>query len=110
MWTQLQYQNRSQSRKFFLAMAARMTGQELQKYIEKMNMASDKAHENLMDIALYSEGAVSYGDLLQMPMKRVKMFSERIDLKRNGGKTNEQLTPGEVNGPAAMPEIRQEIR
>jgi hypothetical protein len=87
-----------------------MTHAQLKKYIEKTAVEQDALHEVLIDIALYAKGAASYADLLQMPMARIKLFSERLQKKINGKSDSNVMTPGEISKSPNMPSDRSEFR
>lgn len=71
-----------------------MPQNKLVEFIEKLNVGMESFEEYLIDIALYSDGAVSYTELRNMPVKRVKQFEERMTdkfKKKSGNKGPEYL-------------------
>lgn len=46
-----------------------------------------------MDLALYSEGAISYSEIVQMPLSKIKIFEKRLAEKheKSSGKHQEML-------------------
>ena len=91
-------------------MASVLPAAELKEYMDKMTMEADTIHDILMDIAIYSQGSITYKDLLLMPMKRVKQFQDRLQSKINSKSNSNKMKAGEVNRMPATPESRQEIR
>lgn len=81
-------------------MAVTLSRTELQKQVEKMSMEANALHDWLMDLSIYSDGAISYIELLQMPMSMVKRFQDRLQIKIdniNGNKKKEKMIPGQHN-------------
>lgn len=65
-----------------------MPQNKLVEFIEKLNVDSETFEGYLMEIALYSDGVITYADLRQMPVKRVKQFEEKLSdkIKSKAGK------------------------
>lgn len=87
-----------------------MSHSELKEYLEKMATESDAAHQGLMDIALYSDGAASYAEILHMPTNRVKQLRERIERKHGGKGSDNKMKPGEVSQTPNAPPLYAETR
>lgn len=69
-------------------MAARMTPVELNDFVNKLAMEADKIDGYLMEVAVYGNGVITYSEMLQMPIRKIKMFEEKISekLKQESGK------------------------
>jgi len=87
-----------------------MTPVEVQAYMKRMTAEADSLHEVMIDISLYSDGAVSYRDLLEMPFKRVKQIRERLEKKMKGKGGSDMLEPGEVSQSPNAPKSYAEMR
>lgn len=46
-----------------------------------MDTGVEKMEQYLFDLALYSDGVMSVGDLLSMPMNKIKLYEERLSDK-----------------------------
>lgn len=71
-----------------------MNPQELNEYIEKLNVESEELEGYLFEVAIYSEGAITYSELREMPLKRIRVFEERLleyTKKKTGKKGQEYL-------------------
>jgi len=78
-----------------------MSAAEIRDYVNRLSVEQERMEEYLMDIALYSDGVISFGELVSMPMPRVKMYEKRLNekLHRKAGKNAPQkMEPGQNNG------------
>jgi hypothetical protein len=69
-----------------------MNAQELNDYIEKLNVDADELEGYLFEVSIYSEGAITYSELREMPLKRIKIFEERLTdyMKKKSGKKGQE--------------------
>ncbi len=69
-----------------------MNAQELNDYIEKLNVDAEDLEGYLFEVSIYSEGAIAYSELREMPLKRIKVFEERLMdyMKKKSGKKGQE--------------------
>lgn len=58
-----------------------MTVEELRSYAHTLTAHADSFRKRLMEIAVFSEGAISYSDILYMPLTHIKDLEEIIAKK-----------------------------
>lgn len=71
-----------------------MTPDQLNEYIEKLNVDAKELEGYLFEVAIYSEGAITYTELREMPLTRIRIFEERLleyTKKKTGQKGQEYL-------------------
>ena len=59
----------------------KMSPGELRDYVRRLSVEGETVEGYLMEVALYSDGVISYGELLSMPMPKVKLFEKRLSVK-----------------------------
>ena len=67
-----------------------MNANDLRAYVHKLSVEKDKMEEYLMDVAIYSDGAITFSELVVMPINKIQMFEKRLSEKmkaKSGNKT-----------------------
>ena len=65
--------------KFFRGLIASRQPEEIIKLVEQYNKELKKTEGSYLDIVIRSEGAVSYQDIMQMPMDSIELLIERMN-------------------------------
>ncbi len=96
-------------------MAANKGNEELKQFIDSYTMEGKKLEELLIDITLYSEGAILLADLYNMPLKMINSVQSRIQIKIDksrpkNNKMSQKMVPGEVSKESATPQPKVENR
>lgn len=55
-----------------------MDAYQLRDYIHKLDVEAENLEKYIMDVAIYSEAALSYSEMLNMPLDKIKIFEERL--------------------------------
>tara|TARA_B110001454_G_C12570373_1_gene371606 strand:+ start:451 stop:726 length:276 start_codon:yes stop_codon:yes gene_type:complete len=66
-------------RKFFRGLIASRQPEEIVKIVERYNKDLKKTEGSYIDLVIRSEGAVSYKDIMQMPVDSIKLMIERMN-------------------------------
>lgn len=61
--------------------AIRMSALELNAFTKDLIVQQENLEQNLLELAVYSNGGLSYNDLLQMPLANVNRLSKIISKK-----------------------------
>ena len=61
--------------------AIRMSAIELNAFTKDLIVQQENLEQNLLELAVYSNGGLSYNDLLQMPLANVNRLSKIISKK-----------------------------
>ena len=61
--------------------AIRLSGIELQKYIDNLIAQGESTKKILAEISVYSNGSINLQDLYHMPMNQIKMIEKVISDK-----------------------------
>ena len=65
--------------KFFRGLIASRQPQEILDIVERYNKDAKKTESDYLDIVLHSNGAVSYQDVMTMPIDSVMLLVERMN-------------------------------
>lgn len=66
-------------RKFFRGLIASRQPEDIVKLVEQYNKDLETTEGSYLDVVIRSEGAVSYKDILQMPVSSIKLLIERMN-------------------------------
>lgn len=58
-----------------------MSAEELNAFTKDLIVQQENLEQNLLELAVYSNGGLSYNDLLQMPLANVNRLSKIISKK-----------------------------
>jgi methionine synthase II (cobalamin-independent) len=61
--------------------AMRMSPEELKTYTDKLIAQQKRIEQNMIELAVYSNGAFTYNDMLQIPAGQVKDIEDIITKK-----------------------------
>ncbi len=61
--------------------AIRMSAIELNAFTKDLIVQQENLEQNLLELAVYSNGGLSYNDLLQMPLANINRLSKIISKK-----------------------------
>ena len=67
--------------KFFRRLIAVSQPEDIQKIVERYNKDAENTEATFIDIVLASEGAMSYQDIMTMPIDSISLLVERINHK-----------------------------
>tara|TARA_B110001454_G_scaffold207009_1_gene217951 strand:+ start:212 stop:487 length:276 start_codon:yes stop_codon:yes gene_type:complete len=70
---------RFRHRKFFRGLIASRQPEEIKKLVERYNKDLKATEGGYLDIVIRSEGAISYQDIMQMPMDSIELLIERMN-------------------------------
>jgi len=68
-------------RKFFRRLIATSQPHETEQIVERYNKGLEDAEATYMDIMLYSGGAISYQDLMTMPLPSVTILIKQMNAR-----------------------------
>lgn len=58
-----------------------MTPEQLQAFTRQLVAQGEAYNKSLIDLAIYSNGSVTYNDILQMPLNQIKMIETSVSNK-----------------------------
>ena len=94
MWWNIWSTNIIWSCKFFHGFLAQAEPEEILGFLEKLKKDSEAIYSNIMEIAIYSEGKISYSELWNMSPYERNIFVKVLNnyqKKKNGQQGTEEL-------------------
>ena len=79
MRTQLENSRRLGYSKFFRGLIASRQPEQIVKLVESYNKQLEATEGNYLDIVIRSEGAISYVDIMQMPIDSIQLLVKRMN-------------------------------
>ena len=79
MWSYLENWRRLGHLKFFRGLIASRRPEQIIELVEKYNKELKKTEAGYLDIVIRSDGAISYQDIMGMPMDAIELLIERMN-------------------------------